>query len=331
MLRELFTIPGLNFPIFGYGLMLVVACICAIQLAKSLARRCGLNPEHFVNIGLLALLSGIVGARLVHVLSNWGNYTAGSIGENLWHMVNIREGGLVYYGGFLFATPVCIAYGLWNRLPILRGMDIIAPCLMIGLGLGRVGCYLNGCCWGGTCTLPWAVQFPYGSPPLEDQATMANPAPKGQVHVDPKFWMTQTYDITGARWLPITPRLRTPAELNTPELRQEAAHVHSLPLHPVQLYSTITAMLIAAGCVAYFTTRPRPGRVFALMLLLEGFGRFTLENLRTEPAVVHFGSFAWSFSMVTGASLIVAGAALMPLLALRKRPATATVASGTTA
>src|SRR5689334_18877037 len=70
MLQELFRIPGLDLPIYSYGLMMVIGFLAAIQLAKYLATRSGLDPEIFINAGLLALVTGIIGARLSHVLEN---------------------------------------------------------------------------------------------------------------------------------------------------------------------------------------------------------------------------------------------------------------------
>ena len=81
----------------------------------------------------------------------------------------MRSGGLTYYGGFLLALPVTVLYGVNKKVPIRLGMDIIAPCLMIGLGFGRIGCFLNGCCHGAECDLPWAVRFPYYSNAYIDQ------------------------------------------------------------------------------------------------------------------------------------------------------------------
>src|SRR6185369_5062270 len=77
MLQELFRIPIPGFgelPIFSYGLMLVIGFLAAIQLAKFLARRMGIDPEIFVNAGLIALVTGIIGARLSHILENTGQY-----------------------------------------------------------------------------------------------------------------------------------------------------------------------------------------------------------------------------------------------------------------
>src|SRR5688572_25724226 len=110
MLQELFRIPLIDVPLYGYGLMMVIGFLAAVQLAKFLARRCGLDPEAFVNAGLLALVSGVVGARLSHVLENLGEYTgpSRSFMANLWDAINIRSGGLTFYGGLLLATPVLL-------------------------------------------------------------------------------------------------------------------------------------------------------------------------------------------------------------------------------
>jgi phosphatidylglycerol---prolipoprotein diacylglyceryl transferase len=82
MLRELFRIPGFDLPIYSFGLMLVLGCWLAILLAQRLARKSGLNPELFVNIGIIALVGGIVGARASHVFENWNQYF-GPGGEGL--------------------------------------------------------------------------------------------------------------------------------------------------------------------------------------------------------------------------------------------------------
>ncbi|RYG85059.1 prolipoprotein diacylglyceryl transferase [bacterium] len=296
MLRELFRIPGLDLPIYSFGLMLVLGCWLAIQLAQFLAKRSGLNGEHFVNIGILALVSGVVGARASHVFENWSMYF-GEGGQGFLSAINIRSGGLTYYGGVLLATPVCIAYGLWHKIPIARGMDIIAPCLLIGLGLGRVGCFLNGCCWGATCDAPWAVTFPYDSPAYDAHVEegLVKPRPDALwIEADP-------LGKTRGHWATYEEVAR-----NT-ELKPIAAAARSAPVHPTQLYSTVAALLLAGTLVAYFTLAPAPGRVFALMMMLEGLTRYTIETLRIEPAVMHLGGYGFSYSMVVGALLTLGG------------------------
>src|SRR3954453_13757129 len=164
MLQEVFTIPGLNIPVYGYGLMMVLGFLAALQLARFLARRSRIDPEIFVNAALIALVTGVLGARLSHVLENIGTYTNPNrtAWENFVDAINIRSGGLTFYGGFLLAFPCTLAYGIYKKVPAKRGMDIVPPCLIIGLGVGRVGCFLNGCCEGSECNLPapFGIQFP---------------------------------------------------------------------------------------------------------------------------------------------------------------------------
>lgn len=306
MHQILFRIPDFlpvigGAPIYGYGVMLVVGFFAAIALAKFLARRSSLDPELFANAALIALITGVAGARLSHVIENWHDYTRPdlSFGQNFWNAINIRSGGLTYYGGLLLATPSVLAYGIYKRVPIRLGMDIIAPCLMLGLGFGRIGCFLNGCCYGAEIpagkNVPWAVTFPYHSDPYIEQAR------DGKIQIPPPLIRDGVArsidDIQSDRTL-------------DPEQKQQLVAVarsqHALPVHPAQLYSTFTAWLIAAFLVAYFTIPHAPGRVFALMLILEGISRFLLETVRSEPAVIR----NLSFSMVLSIPLVVLGIAL---------------------
>ena len=310
MRQILFYIPGLHIPIYSYGLMLVIGFLLALELAKFLARRVGLDQETFVNAGLIALVTGVVGARLSHVIENWPQYTdpARTFFANFFDAVNIRSGGLTYYGGFLLATPACIAYGIYKRVPVRLGMDIIAPCLMIGLGIGRIGCFLNGCCYGAQCsaTFPGGVTYPYGSNAYIDQYYTGE--------INPPEELTAANIIPGAR-----PRLLDLKEINAdPVLKALAAQQRSLPVHNAQIYSTLTALLIAAVCVAFFTLRPPPGRVMALMLMLEGVSRFLLEIIRSEPPVTTLFGHGWSLSMLIGAALAVAGVILWFVFRERK-------------
>jgi phosphatidylglycerol---prolipoprotein diacylglyceryl transferase len=292
---ELFRIPLLGWPVYGYGVMLVIGFFTALALAKFLARRNGLDPELFVNAALIALATGVIGARLSHVLENLSDFTRSdlSVWQNVVNVFNMRSGGLTYYGGFLLATPCAIVYALKKKVPLRLGMDIIAPCLMIGLGFGRVGCFLNGCCHGSECNLPWAVTFPYGSNAFIDQFE------DKQHPLDVPPALTYVHPESGEL------RVIPPAKLG-PQQEALAEHYRSRPVHPAQLYSTITALMLAALLTAYFTLPHVPGRVFALMLMLEGASRFVLESLRTEPPV--WG--VMSLSMVIGLMLVLAGAIL---------------------
>ena len=85
-------------------------------------------------------------------------------------VVNVPKGGLVVYGAF-FGGMLGLGLFWWrHRVPLLATADLIAPSMLLGLALGRVGCLLNGCCYGGPCDLPWKVTFPWNSPVHQHEA-----------------------------------------------------------------------------------------------------------------------------------------------------------------
>lgn len=295
-----FKLPiiGSELVLHSYGLMMVLAFLATQWLAARLARSKGIDPEIFVNTALIALLSGVVGSRLSHVLENLSEYTRPdrNVWQNLGNMINIGSGGLTFYGGFILAAPIVSAYVIWRKVPLRVAMDIVAPCLMLGLGIGRVGCFLNGCCYGAGATLPWAVRFPYESSAYVEQAYDTNGERLN--HEVPAPLLTET---------PHGVRLRKLDEIKgNPDLVALAANEKSNPVHPAQLYSTLNAFLLTVMLLAYFTLPHASGRVFALMLMLEGPTRFLLEMLRVEPPVVGH----MSLSMVIGLALFAIGVVL---------------------
>ncbi len=197
---------------------------------------------------------------------------------------------------------------------------------MIGLAFGRVGCLLNGCCWGQTCDpnhVPWAITFPYGSHAheahVEDGLIKAGNGPRD---VRPSLigQDLRVFEDGSAR---LPGKLLTKSEVAaTPELAALARQSRSLPVHPAQVYSTLNALLIAGACVVFLSLRPRHGRVFALMLLLYGPSRFVLETLRIEPAV----KWGLSFSMWMSLVVTVAGVILWFLFGRFERTLTPTAA-----
>jgi phosphatidylglycerol:prolipoprotein diacylglycerol transferase len=291
-----FHIPWLNIPIYSYGVMMVVAFLATQWLATRLAKRVGIDPEIFVNVALYAMIAGVVGARLSHILENLPDFTRSdrTVWENFFAMINIRSGGLTFYGGLLLAFPVCLGYVIYHKVPGRLAMDITAPCIVLGLGIGRIGCFLNGCCYGATANVPGAVTFPYDSNAYVDQFYGA--ASEKLDHAVPPQLLKET---------PNGVRLLSPDEFrNDPQLIALAAAERSNPVIPTQLYSTFTSLLIMAILLCYFTMPHSPGRVFALMLMIEGPSRFLLELLRVEPPIIG----RMSLSMLLGQMFFVAGA-----------------------
>ncbi len=162
MCPTLFTIPWLNLPIRGYGLMLMVAFLAGTWWASRRAGRVKQDPDFVVNLGFVALLCSVVGARIFYVVHYWERFA----GTGVWNIINLTAGGLEFYGGFIGAMVGILAFMLVKRVSVRLYLDILAPSLMLGMAAARVGCFLNGCCWGGPApaSLPWAVHFPYASP-----------------------------------------------------------------------------------------------------------------------------------------------------------------------
>ena len=155
-------------PLYSYGFMMMIGFLVSVHVAARRARRCGADEEFTLNIGLLSLIVGVIGARLFYVVHYLPAFL--SARNPLLAIVDITSGGLEFYGGFLSAVVATLVYIRMKNRSIRWYLDILAPSIMLGLAFGRIGCFLNGCCWGTTTRVPWAIRFPYGSLAFEHQA-----------------------------------------------------------------------------------------------------------------------------------------------------------------
>jgi phosphatidylglycerol:prolipoprotein diacylglycerol transferase len=252
-------------------------------------------------------------------------------------MLNVTKGGLVVYGSVLAGVPAGIWYCLRRGLPILTIGDLIAPSMVVGLALGRIGCFLNGCCFGGVClTADYALTFPAGSPPYEQQLQSGWQSGVwlgergGQViaaYVSPESGPSAAglrpgdtiTAINGGKVTSLAAaRQRLAAGSTSYEIETGDGRIlrwlnphgppRSVPIHPAQLYAAIDAGLLAFVLWAFFPFRRRDGEVFALLLTLHPLSRFLLEMIRTDEP----GQFGTSLSISQWLSLgiLVLGAAL---------------------
>ncbi len=145
------------FRVQSYGLMLAVGFLAGGLLLLKGAKKRGLDVDRVINLIYIIVLSSVVGARLMYVLTHWSDYERDPL-----EVFRIWEGGLTLYGGLVLAILASVAYMRIVRLPIWVVCDLAAPAIALGKVFTRMGCFLNGCCFGVASDAPWAVKFPYG-------------------------------------------------------------------------------------------------------------------------------------------------------------------------
>jgi len=154
-----------GFPIRGYGTFLLFAIVAAVGLLMYRAKKLWNIPQDtIISLSLWCVICGLVGARLFYVIQYWANIRKPDLPATLFSIVSISEGGLVVYGSIIGGTLGATVFLMKNNLPVLATLDLLAPALLLGCAIGRIGCLMNGCCFGGVSDLPWAVTFPPGSP-----------------------------------------------------------------------------------------------------------------------------------------------------------------------
>lgn len=292
MYPTLFNLPWLGLPIRGYGLMLMVAFLGGTWWAAHRAARVKADPDLVVNLGFLALIASVIGARIFYVAHYWERFA----GRGLWEIVNVAAGGLEFYGGFLGAVAAILVYMYLKKVSIRLYLDIVTPSLMFGMAAARIGCFLNGCCWGAPCdpSLAWAVQFPYGSPAQYRQwEDRLMTLPSGLLMQD---------RLNGLTMIPVLPdflesemkaRARQTASQPADQAAAAAAFANyqrlmnlpeskSLHVHPAQLYSSIDGFLLAILLSTMFYRRKRHGVVFGWLLLLYPLCRVVEEIIRID-------------------------------------------------
>ena len=207
----------------SYFVLLTLSFIIGAWMTYREAPRIGLDRERVLDLNIYIVIWAIVGARLLHVIADghlhdyvnlcldnfkvhateakvsfcnassecgW-DYVC-NVATHTCHpprdcfaVLEVWRGGLAYYGGFIFATVFGLTFARKHRMGMGKVADLCAPWIAFGLALTRVGCFLNGCCFGKIAHVPWAVRFPVGSPAWEaqrDAHLIAGPAAAYPVH-----------------------------------------------------------------------------------------------------------------------------------------------------
>lgn len=152
MYPDILTIGSVT--IHTYGVCIALGALLGIILITHQAKKEGYNPQQILDLAFYVLMAAIIGSRVLYVVLNLSYYLRHPL-----ETLMIWRGGLVFYGGFIFAFATCFVYLKKHRLPFLKTCDLVVPGLAIGEAIGRIGCFFAGCCYGRPTDLPWAVTF----------------------------------------------------------------------------------------------------------------------------------------------------------------------------
>lgn len=147
-----------SFPVYSYGVMLFIAFMAGVFVARAEMKRRGLDGSYIYLIASVAAITGVIGARIFYILGNLDTFSG-----NWGQVFDLNMRGLVFYGGLALAVPSCLLLVRSLKLPLGAVADAVGLAMPLSLAIARVGCFLNGCCGGKPSGLPWAVTFPGSS------------------------------------------------------------------------------------------------------------------------------------------------------------------------
>jgi len=319
----------LGLPVRGYGVMLMLGVVSAISIALSRCKKTGLSQDDFFSLATWVIVFGLLGARLFYVIQKWSELEGATVMQKIYTSLKFTEGGLVVYGSVIGGL---IAVLLWTRkrkMALLPTADAVTPAFFIGLAFGRIGCLLNGCCYGGTCEpgLP-SITFPSGSPVYMDQLVsgellgmktekaVSPGKPEVIRGVLPNSWASQNKIETGQILNRISPEmvegitkedpLATPVFVAAVQVDGKTSMVpstsvprRSLAVHPSQIYASISGLLLC-GFTFFLSEKYRqPGLVFGAGIIGYGILRILEEYIRVDEA----GLFGTPFSIAQWISI----------------------------
>ena len=316
---KLFEIPVIHWPIGTYGPMLVIGFLAAISLIRILSRNLKTDPQHITNAALYALIGGVVGARAFYVVHYFEKFQ-----DDLLDIIRLWNGGLELLGGVIVAVTVILIYMLYHKLPIRRYLDILAIGLMMALVFGRIGCFLNGCCFGKPTESPCAVRFPFDSYAYNSQINPNLERERPEPHLKLPAYYFFHIDDEGFGYLKPFEELSTKQQEEVLEGKYRC-----LPVHPTQLYSSAGAAFLCL--ILYLLWRrsqksgsrflTSPGSTFSLMFILYGVMRFIIESLRDDNPF-EYGWWAvykgGTVSQNLGIYLVILGTVLIVLFHFTK-------------
>jgi phosphatidylglycerol:prolipoprotein diacylglycerol transferase len=146
----LFEVSNLKIP--SFGVLVVLGVFCGMLLAQRRAEKFGLKRDQVIDLAMWMLLFGVLGARIAYILLHLNDFR-----EKPHELFQLQFVGMTSFGSLVLGSVPLIRFCIKNRYSVVRLLDLFAPSLLLANAIGRIGCLLNGCCYGVACTLPWAV------------------------------------------------------------------------------------------------------------------------------------------------------------------------------
>ena len=141
------------FEIYSYSVFIMIAVLTALWVTILAGKKHNLTQDIFLDLTLYIVVTGALGARILYVLTQWADYA-----QNLLEIFNFRAGGLSLHGALIGGIIGLLLFAKRRNLSPIVLLDLISPSVALGIAIGRIGCFLNGCCIGIATSLPWGVQ-----------------------------------------------------------------------------------------------------------------------------------------------------------------------------
>ncbi len=150
-MRIIFEIGDIK--IFTWGIMILLAFLISFFLFSKRAKQQKISKEHIYGLLFFTLIGTIVGSRLMYIILNFNQFYINPVS-----IFSVGEGGFISYGGLIGAITLAKIYTIKSNLKLITLLNIAAPYIALGFAIGRLGCFLNWCCYGVLSNLPWAIK-----------------------------------------------------------------------------------------------------------------------------------------------------------------------------
>ena len=256
MFPELFSIGPLT--LHTYGLFVAIGLVAGIFITIPIGRSLGIDFQKVMDMGLIIIITGIIGSRLAYVLMNFSYYKTNPV-----DIIKLWNGGLVFSGGLIAVLLVAVWYARQIGLSMWQMGDLWAPGAAIGQAIGRIGCFMAGCCYGRPTDMPWGVVF------------------------------TDTRSLIPEDML-------------------------NMPLHPTQLYSSLSGFIIFIILMILNTKKRFEGQVLLWFLILHSTGRLLIERFRGDDRGLILGG-AWTVTQFLTIIILIGSIIMLFILKSRRK------------